>query len=147
MVDSLSTNMYYRKNEVTYGAIQISPKDFMQPTKLTELLCRYRPQWWTISTKKSVHDEGWHVGHRQPEDLCIPSSRVASARIHGGDGVLHAADHLHQVTVSQHLEPLIQHVESWKRNSSDMILFYRSDISKQFLRFRVVEERRVFWRK
>lgn len=65
--------------------------------------------------EKSVGDAGWHVRQRQPEELGVPPRRVSSARVNGGDGVLHAADHLHQVRVRKEPETFIQSFKSWKR--------------------------------
>lgn len=64
----------------------------------------------------SVREAGGHVGQGQPEELGVPAGRVTRAGVHGGDGVLHAADHLHQVGVHQHLHPLGHHVHSCKKD-------------------------------
>lgn len=66
--------------------------------------------------EESIREAGGHVGQGQPEELGVPAGRVTSAGVHGGDSVLHAADHLHQVGVHQHLHPLRHHVHSWKKD-------------------------------
>lgn len=64
----------------------------------------------------NVREAGGHVGQGQPEELGVPARRVTSAGVHGGDGVLHAVDHLHQVTVRHHLHPLRHLVHGWKKD-------------------------------
>lgn len=53
-----------------------------------------------VSQHDVIRNAGRHVRHRQPEKLGVPAGGVAVAGPDGGHGVLHAADHLHQISVT-----------------------------------------------
>lgn len=47
-----------------------------------------------------IRDTGWHVRQWQPEKLGVPARGVAGAGPDCGHSVLHAADHLHQISIT-----------------------------------------------
>lgn len=47
-----------------------------------------------------ILDTRWHVRQRQPKELGVPACGIAATWPDRGHGVLHAEDHLHQVSVS-----------------------------------------------
>lgn len=108
---------------INISDIQNQPQIVLQWWIWQKLQNRY---FWfgVISNEKFVRDAGWHVWHRQPKELCVPSRRVASTRMNSRDAVLHTADHLHQVPVRQLVKRFLQLFKSWKRSISHMWLMY-----------------------
>lgn len=71
-------------------------KTFLHIVKRAKLGCEI------FSYEYYVSNATWQIGHWQPEELGIPSRRIAGTRMDSRDGVLHGIHNLHQVAV-QHL--------------------------------------------